>query len=54
MAKPKRKLSKAEKLAKKERKRLYQWVFNNGKQKRIKRPPASEEMSVNDFIVSTA
>ena len=41
MAKKKRKLTRAEKLAKQERRNKYEWIFINGKQKRIKREPPS-------------
>ena len=54
MAKPKRKLTKAEKRAKKEWQRLYQWVFINGKQKRIKRSPTIDGMNVDEFIAANA
>ena len=50
MGKQKRKLTKAEKRAKKERKKLYQWIFINGKQVRIKRPPTIEGLPVDEFI----
>ena len=43
MAKKKRKLSKAEKLEKKRRRELYEWVFINGKQKRVKRAESTVE-----------
>jgi uncharacterized protein YnzC (UPF0291/DUF896 family) len=39
MAKPKRKLTPAEKAEKKRRRKEYMTIFLNGKQKRVKRPP---------------
>jgi hypothetical protein len=54
MAKNKKKLSAAQKRAKKaakaERQKKYQWVFMNGKQVRIKRPPTIDGMDVDEFI----
>ncbi len=54
----KKKLTKAQKSAKKaakaERQKKYQWVFMNGKQKRIKRPPTIDGMDVDEFIRKNA
>ena len=50
MAKPKRKLTAAEKRAKKKRQQEYETIFINGKQKRVKRAPTIEGMDVDDFI----
>lgn len=50
MGKHKRKLTAAEKAAKKRRKAEYQTVFINGKQKRIRRPPTIDGMDVHEFI----
>lgn len=54
MAKNKKKLSAAQKRerknAKAERKKKYQWVFMNGKQVRIKRPPTIDGIGVDEFI----
>ncbi len=54
MAKNKQKLSTAQKRARKaakdERQKKYQWVFMNGKQVRIKRPPTIDGMDVDEFI----
>jgi hypothetical protein len=54
MGKKIKKLSAAQKRARKaakaERQRKYQWVFMNGKQVRIKRPPTIEGMDVDEFI----
>ena len=58
MAKVKKKLTPAQKRAKKaakaERQRKYQWVFMNGKQVRIKRPPTVDGMPVDQFIQENA
>lgn len=50
MAKVKRKLSSAEKAAKRECKKKYQTVFMNGKQVRVMRPQLIEGMPVDEFI----
>ena len=54
MTKNKKKLSAAQKRARKaakaERQKKYQWVFMNGKQVRIKRPPTIDGMNVDEFI----
>jgi 16S rRNA U516 pseudouridylate synthase RsuA-like enzyme len=50
VGKRKRKLTAAEKAAKKRRKAEFQTVFINGKQKRIRRPPTIDGMDVNEFI----
>lgn len=54
MPKPKRKLTAAEKRAKKERQKKYEWIFLNGKQVRIKRSPTIEGLSVDEFIARNA
>lgn len=58
MAKLKKKLTATQKRAKKqakaERQKKYMWVFRNGKQVRIKRPPTIEGMSVDEFILHNA
>ncbi len=54
MTKNKKKLSAAQKRARKaakaERQKKYQWVFMNGKQVRVKRPPTIDGMDVDEFI----
>ncbi len=54
MAKIKKKLTAAQKRAKKaaksERQKKYQWIFINGKQVRIKRPPTIDGMDFDEFI----
>ena len=58
MAKIKKKLTAAQKLAKKkakaERQKKYMWVFMNGKQVKIKRPPTIDGMDVDEFIQRNA
>lgn len=54
MAKRKRKLTKAEKQAKKERREQFEWIFVRGKQKRVRRPPMVEGLSVEEFILRNA
>lgn len=58
MAKVKKKLTAAQKRAKKEakaeRKKKYMWVFMNGKQVRINRPPTVDGMDVDEFILQNA
>lgn len=54
MVKNKKELSAAQKRARKatkaERQKKYQWVFMNGKQVRVKRPPTIDGMAVDEFI----
>lgn len=58
MAKVKKTLTAAQKRAKKaakaERQKKYQWVFMNGKQVRIKRPPTVDGIPVDQFIEENA
>jgi len=58
MAKVYKKLSPAQKRAKKaakaERQKKYQWVFMNGKQVRITRPPNVDGIPVDQFIEENA
>ncbi|MGF2686908.1 hypothetical protein ACQUWM_10440 [Marinobacter sp. DUT-3] len=58
MPKVKKKLTPAQRRAKKaekaERQRKYQWVFMNGKQVRIKRPPTVDGMPADQFIEENA
>ena len=43
-------MGRAQKAAKAERRKKYQWIFMNGKQVRIKRPPTIDGMDVDEFI----
>ena len=58
MAKVKKKLTPAQKRAKKvakaERQKKYMWVFMNGKQVRIKRPPTIDGIEADEFIQQNA
>ncbi|MGB5715679.1 MAG: hypothetical protein WBN81_01155 [Gammaproteobacteria bacterium] len=58
MAKTKKKFTAAQKRvrkeAKTERQKKYMWVFMNGKQVRVKRPPTIEGMGVDEFIKNNA
>lgn len=54
MTKNKKKLTPAQKAAKKKRQKEYMTVFMNGKQKRIKRPPTIDGMSVDEFVMNNA
>ncbi len=49
-----KKLTPAQKAAKKKRQNEYMTVFMDGKQKRIKRPPTIDGMSADDFIMNNA
>ncbi len=51
MSKPKRKLTAAQRRAKRERKQKYMTIFINGKQKRVLRPQEIDGMPVDEFIL---
>ena len=50
MTKPKRKLTPAEKAAKRKRQQEFMTVFVNGKMKRVRHSPMIEGMPVEEFI----
>ncbi len=50
MAKRKKKLSPAQKTAKKKRQKEYMTIFMHGKQKRVKRPPTIDGIDVDEYI----
>ena len=50
MAKQKKKLTPAQKAAKKARQARYQIVFMHGKQVRVKRPETIDGMDVDEFL----
>jgi hypothetical protein len=50
VGKRKRKLTAAEKAARKRRKAEFQTVFIGGKMKRVRRPPTIDGMDVDEFI----
>ena len=54
MAKPKKKLTAAQRAAKKQRKKDYMTVFMNGKQVRVRRPPTIDGMDAEEFILQNA
>ncbi len=54
MAKPKRKLTPAQRREKARRQAEYMTVFINGKQKRVRRPPLIEGLSPDEFIRANA
>ena len=54
MTKRNRKLTPAEKAEKKRRREMYETVFINGKQKRVKRAPTVEGLPVDEFIRKNA
>ena len=54
MPKRKRKLSKAEKQARRERKARFETIFINGKQKRVRRPVEIEGIPIDEFISRNA
>ena len=58
MSKVKKKLTAAQKRARKkakaERQKKYMWVFMNGKQVRVKRPPTIDGMDVDEYIQNNA
>lgn len=50
MAKPKKKLTAAQRAAKKQRKKDFMIVFMNGKQVRVRRPPTIDGVDAEEFI----
>ena len=50
MSKPKRKLTAAQRRARKRRRLEFMTIFVHGKQKRVKRPPTIDGMDVDEFI----
>ena len=58
MAKIKKKLTaaqkRARKIAKAEKQKKYTWVFMNGKQVKVKRPPTIEGISIDEYIRQNA
>ncbi len=51
---PKRKLTVAQRRARRERKQKVMKIFVNGKQKRMPRPPLIDGMTVDEFIARNA
>ena len=54
MAKKKHKLTGAQKAARKRRRKEFQIIFINGKQKRVRRPQVIEGMPADEFIRKNA
>lgn len=58
MGRIKKELTAAQKRAKKaaraKRREKYMWVFMNGKQVRVERPPTIDGMDVDEFIIQNA
>lgn len=54
MGKGKRKLTAAQKRARKARREKFMMIFVNGKQKRVRRPPAVDGNDVDEFIRQNA
>jgi hypothetical protein len=54
MARPKRKLTSAQRRARRERRKNTMIIFLNGKQKRVPREPTIEGMPVDEFIEQNA
>jgi hypothetical protein len=54
VAKPKRKSTAQQRAERKRRRQEYMTVFVRGKQKRVKRPPTIDGMSVEEFIRNNA
>jgi len=52
--KPRRKLTAAERRARRERKRKFMTIFLNGKQKRVPREPTIDGIPVDEFIARNA
>lgn len=50
MTKSRRKLTKQQKAERRRRRQEYMTIFVGGKMKRVKRPPAIDGMSVEEFI----
>lgn len=54
MGKRKRKLTPEEKKAKRERQEKFMYIFLNGKQKRVRRPPTIDGMDEVEFLARNA
>jgi len=54
MPKPKRKLTSAQRAAKRRRKEETMIVFINGKQKRVRREPTIEGLPADEFLLRNA
>jgi len=54
MGKPKRKLTAAQRKARRERKKNFMMIFINGKQKQVRRPQLIQGLPVDEFIARNA
>lgn len=54
MVKPKKKLTSAQRAAKKQRKKDFMTVFMNGKQVRVRREPTIDGIDVEEFVSQNA
>lgn len=54
MAKRKRKLTAAERRARRERRKQFMTIFVKGKQERVPRPPTVDGLSVEEFLARNA
>lgn len=54
MGKRKRKLTAAEKAAKRQRRLEFETIFINGKMKRVRRPPMIDGIPADEFILRNA
>lgn len=54
MGKPKKKLTAQQRPATKRRRQEYMTIFVHGKQKRVKRPPTIDGISVEEFVRNNA
>jgi len=54
MSKPKRKLTPAQKKARKKRREEFMTIFVHGKQKQVRRPARIDGMPVDEFILRNA
>ena len=54
MARPKRKLTAAQRRARRERRKNYMTIFVHGKQKRVPREPTIDGLPVDEFIARNA
>jgi len=54
MAKPKKKLTAAQRAEKKRRKEEFMTIFVNGRQKRVRRPPTIDGMDPEEYIRQNA
>ena len=54
MTKKKKKMTAAQKAAKKQAQKEFMWIFMNGRQVRVKRPPTIDGMDLDEFIMNNA